>query len=320
MKKENSIDEQVKALVETINTLPTKERTKFIFDNLEDGLKNLRVGENDSVDGLVYVTKDLTQFKDIDGNRIINENSQYIEKLANSIRLIGVTTPILLNEEFGIADGQRRIAAIRRHGLPNPVPYIRKRGLTINEIGEINSQNIKWNYKDWLNRYEKDNREDYVEYAKLAVDWEKLMKSRSLRGLLMLGRVDALPSEVWERGQFHIDYDNLPVVRRYMEILENVYVIGGRENIFAKNRNFQKALYNMFVNTKKLNIDRLLVKLRTHIGDINVNYDYKKYKEVLARLYNTRLSSDEHHVVVENEEETTTKTVGNAKQLKMQVS
>lgn len=310
--------EQVKVLVDTINTLPTEKRTKFVFTDLEDGLKNLRVGENDSVDGLVYVTKDLTQFKDIEGNRIINENSRYIEKLANSIRFIGVTTPILINEEFGIADGQRRVAAIRRHGLPNAVPYIRKKGVTISEIGEINSQNIKWNYKDWLHRYEKDNREDYIEYAKLAVNWEKLMKSRSLRGLLMLGRVDALPSDTWERGQFHIDYDNLPVVRRYMEILERVYVIGDRDNMFAKDRNFQKALYDMFSKTPKLDIERLLVKLKTFFNQINIKTDYKGYKKVVAEIYNRRLMGDKHHMVVESKEEATTSTVGNAKQLRMQ--
>lgn len=300
MKKENLI-EKIQSLVGEVNTLPAKERTAFIFEHLEDGLKNLRVGENDSVDGLVYITKDLTQFKDIEGNRIINSETQYIEKLANSIRLIGVTSPILVNEEFGIVDGQRRIAAIRRHGLPNAVPYIVRRGVTINEIGEINSMNIKWNYKDWLNRYEKDNREDYAEYRKLAVNWEPLMRSRSLRGLLMVGRVDALPSDTWERGQFHIDHDNLSMVTRYMEILERVYVIGGKDNIFAKDRNFQKALYDLFVNTKKLDVDRLLLKFKVYFGEINIKYDYKTYKKKLADLYNKRLPGNKPHMISEDE-------------------
>lgn len=300
MKKENLI-EQVNALVESINSMPSRDRAKFIFNDLEDGLKNLRVGENDSVDGLVYMTKDLTQFADINGNRIINSETQYIEKLANSIRFIGVTSPIIVNENMGVVDGQRRIAAIRRHGLPNAVPYIVRKGVTINEIDEINSMNIKWNYKDWLNRYEKDNREDYVEYHELGAKWEPLIRSRSLRGLLMTGRVDALPSDTWERGQFHIDHDNLPYVTRYMEILGRVYVIGDKDNIFAKDRNFQKALYDLFINTKKLDVDRLLVKLQTHFMRINIKYDYKTYKKVLAEIYNTRLSSDKHHMISEDE-------------------
>lgn len=301
MKKENLI-EQIQTLVASINALPANERNISFFDEIEKELKNLKVGESDSVYALIYVTKDLTQFKDIDGNRIINPETRYIERLSNSIRLRGIHVPVLTNENFGVADGQRRIAAIRRHGLPNAVPYFREYGVTIDDVADMNINLVKWGWRDQLNRWVRDNREDYVEYDKHWSKYEPLMQPRSLRGLLMVGRVDALPRDVWDSGLFQINKENIPLIKTYMEILEKTYIIGGKENIFAKNRNFQKALFEMFVNTKKLDVDRLLVKLRNKIGDINVNYDYKKYKEVLARIYNTRLSPDNPHMVIENEE------------------
>src|SRR5512133_2133569 len=147
------IADNVRSLVVDINALPTKERTETIY-HLEEALKNLRVGENDSIDSFVYVTKDLTQFKFFDENRNVNVNSRYIEKLADSIRFYGIISPTLVNEDFKIADGQRRVLAVRTHGLPNPVPYIRKPGITIHEIYNMNSRTIPWYYKDWLNRYE----------------------------------------------------------------------------------------------------------------------------------------------------------------------
>lgn len=297
----DDIADRVRRLVVDINTMPTKERTETIY-HLEDALKNLRVGENDSIDSFVYVTKDLTQFKFFDENRNVNVNSKYVEKLADSIRLYGVISPTLVNEEFKIADGQRRILAVRTHGLGNPVPYIRKPGITIHEISDMNSRNIPWNYKDWLHRYEKDQveeYEDYREYKKLGLEYEPYMRSRSLRGLFMLDRVDPLPSDTWERGLFRIKRETFDRSIQYLEFLKKVYLIGGKDNIFAKDRNFQKALHELWKTTKKIDNDRLLTKMKIYFNDLNIRTDFKTYKKIVGDIYNKRLAGDRQHMVID---------------------
>jgi hypothetical protein len=118
----------------------------------------------------------------------------------------------------------------------------------------------------------------------------------------MNNRVDPLSSAIWENGDFVIDDSHFQVNISYLELLAKVYLIGDNANIFAKDRNFQKALYDIYKNAKKFNEDRLLVKLRTHFGRVNIKTDYKTYKKILGELYNSRLSGDKHHVITQEKE------------------
>lgn len=291
----------VRQIVFTVNGLPSETRTSLIYQ-MEHELRKLKVGDNDSVDGFVYSTKDLTQFKDIVGNRLINDNSVYIQKLADSIRRIGNVVPVVINNKWETIDGQRRIRAIRKFGLPNPVKYIRHINADIEVVGDINRLQIKWNHRDWLNKYSSLENPHYIAYEELAEKYEKFMKSRSLRGLLMNGRVDPLKTEVWETGQFTINNEQLPLAVNYLEILKKVYLIGEKENIFASDRGFQKALFEVVKRAKKLDVERLLYKIKWGFNRLNIKTDFQSYKKVLGSLYNTRLSGDKHHIITESEQ------------------
>jgi len=299
MKKEVVVME-ARHLVASINAMCTGQRKEMVLA-VEQELKNLKFGE-DIVDGLVFKTKDLTQFKDVTGNRIVNENSVYIRELANSISRIGNIAPIIINEDWAVIDGQRRLKSVRKHGLSESVKYIREEGTDIETIGEINKLQVKWNYKDWLNKYASMENPSYIRYQQQAEKYEPLMRSRSLRGLLMNFRVDPLPTDVWESGRFEIDEDHFNDIVRYLELLKKVCVIGDKDNIFAKDRSFQKALFEIYKRTKKLDEERLLYKIRYGFGRLNVKTDFKTYKKILGELYNSRLSSDKNHIVTQEAE------------------
>jgi hypothetical protein len=293
----NDLFTELKSLVAAIEKLPIQKRSEY-FDEIENELKGFPVRNGDRFDGFVYRTKNLEQFKDVPGNRIINENSAYVRKLAESISMIGNVTPIIVNEKNETIDGQRRITAVRKFELPNDITYIRKKGTDINTVGEINQLQLKWDYKDWMHKYVTYNNPDYVEYKGIAEKYEKYMKSRSLRGLLMNNRVDSLPSKVWESGNFKINHEEMASAVNFLDTLKKVYNIGEKDNIFAKDRNFQKALFEVIKRTEIIDEKRLLFKIQYGFGRLNIKTDYPSYKKIIGELYNTRLSAQYPHIAI----------------------
>ena len=119
MKKEDEIISMVGKVVIAINSYPEESRKKLVYE-LEGIVRQIKINDQETVNGFVYLTTDLTQFKTIEGNRIVNVNTLRMKKLADSIRNYGVIVPLVKNTEGGLIDGQRRIAAIRkdRYGSP----------------------------------------------------------------------------------------------------------------------------------------------------------------------------------------------------------
>jgi len=83
-----------------------------------------------------------------------------------------------------------------------------------------------------------------------------------------------------------------------------VFEVGEAQNIFAKDRDFQKALYEIFRNAKDLDEGGLLHKIRYHFNDLNIRQDFKGYKRVLGKIYNVKLAGDKRHVVTEGDDGT----------------
>lgn len=288
---------RMQSLVSEINSLDNAER-KTVIDHVEEVLKEMKYRNGDTIAGFVYQTMDLTQFVDLQANRIINEDSTALRELADSIVANGNLSPISINDKNELIDGQRRLRANRRYGIGLPMLYFRRKGYDINAVSEMNKTNLKWSHKDWLHRFVTEKRPDYVDYVHIAKKYEQYMRSRSLRSLLMYNRVESFPSRIWEGGLFKIDRQTLDLNLKFLEFLKSVFEIGGIQNIFAKDRNFQKALYDVYSKAKNLEEDRLLYKIQYGFKRLNIKADYKTYKQIMGTLYNSRLRSDLPHVVL----------------------
>lgn len=284
-----------------VKELPLNEREKFVY-LMENTIRDVYVSKNIQIDGFVYKTKDLTQFSNILGNRLINEHSPRVKELSASIKRIGNIVPMIINEKKEIIDGQRRILAVRSAGLPEEMKFLRIEGANIDTVTELNENKEGWLHTDWLNKYVKLNYPDYIEYSKMAKEYEPYMKSRSLKGLMMNGRVDPLKTSIFKDGLFTIDKENREYRLHFLDFLKRVYLIGGKDNIFARDRSFHKALWDIFTKTKNLDEDRLIYKIQYGFMDLNIKTDFKKYKEILGRLYNLRLVGDRHHIVTADAE------------------
>lgn len=290
MKKE--VLETLKASIEGVNRILNEDKKNGTIFEVEDILRGITLPNGDKVEKLIFITQDTNQFSWIEANRIVKEESAIIEELASSLEREGNLVPIVINQKREVIDGQRRVTAKKKHQVSQPLRYFFDRDADIREVREANKYSEKWKHRDWLNTYVKSGVEDYKEYEELAAKYEPYMKSRSLRSVLMNGRVESFKRDVWESGEFRIDKRRKPVFIKFLELLKKVYNIAPDINVFAKDREFQHALFDLYMKTQNLDEDRLVVKISVNFGRLNIKTDYKNYKGILAKIYNAKLPED----------------------------
>lgn len=106
----------------------------------------------------IKTTKNYSMFKPLEGNREIRDRR--VDKIVQSIVKIGyITSPILVNEKMEVIDGQGRLSALERLGLP--VEYIVHEGIGIEECRQMNIHQSNWGDYDYVQSFAVRGSEDY---------------------------------------------------------------------------------------------------------------------------------------------------------------
>lgn len=106
----------------------------------------------------VYMTKDYSIFRRLIGNRDIPESR--ISKIVGSIQEIGwIRNPIVVNEKMEVIDGQGRLTALQRLGLP--VEYIIAEGAGSKECIHMNMNMVNWKLPDFIKSYAERGNANY---------------------------------------------------------------------------------------------------------------------------------------------------------------
>ena len=114
--------------------------------------------KKESVAYNVYITKDYSIFKRLVVNRDIPESR--ISKIVESIQTIGwVHNPIIVNEKMEVIDGQGRLTALQRLGMP--VEYIIAEGAGNKECIYMNMNMVNWKLPDFIKSYAEQGNANY---------------------------------------------------------------------------------------------------------------------------------------------------------------
>lgn len=97
----------------------------------------------------VQRTKDYSQFKYMIGNRPINEGN--VKSVIAQLSRWPQVAPIVVNEHFEVIDGQHRLQACQRLGVP--VEYIVRHGFTIDHVISANASGKLWSRFDYVEKY-----------------------------------------------------------------------------------------------------------------------------------------------------------------------
>ena len=118
----------------------------------------------------IQSTKDYSQFKTIRENREIAVG--HVKKLIKSIEWSDMTefTPIIVNENMEILDGQHRLEAAKRLNIP--VNYIVSNKGDIETIRLLNSNSRRWFLKDYVDSFAKGGRSEYKQLKEFVENHE----------------------------------------------------------------------------------------------------------------------------------------------------
>jgi len=106
----------------------------------------------------VYVTTNYEIFKRLTGNRDIPESR--ISRIVNSIQNVGwIRNPIVVNENMEVIDGQGRLTALQRLGMP--VEYIIAEGAGTKECIHMNMNMVNWSQADFIKSYAEQGNINY---------------------------------------------------------------------------------------------------------------------------------------------------------------
>ena len=119
----------------------------------------------------VFETSDYGQFKILDGNRTINKSQ--VDGLVNSINEVGYQPiPILVNEKMEVIDGQHRLRAVERLGIP--IYFIIKPGAGADEVIQLNLRRGNWTVYDFIGFYANNGNQNYIKLNEYAMRFQNV--------------------------------------------------------------------------------------------------------------------------------------------------
>jgi hypothetical protein len=108
----------------------------------------------------VNQTNDYEMFKTLDGNRTVNK--LHVSRLKESFKTAYLLSPILINQQNQIIDGQHRFEAAKTLGLP--VNYIICNDYGLKEVQILNTNMKNWKKVDYLHAYCDLKKPEYLQF------------------------------------------------------------------------------------------------------------------------------------------------------------
>lgn len=110
----------------------------------------------------VYETRKYSVFKKLEGNRDLCS----VKKIVDSINKVGyIPSPVCVNENMEVIDGQNRIEALKQLGMP--VHYYIVNGIGLEEARQMNIGRKNWQLIDYFKSFAAEGKEEYVYFLKM---------------------------------------------------------------------------------------------------------------------------------------------------------
>jgi len=105
----------------------------------------------------VKETKNYEMFNQVQGNR--TKNQLHLNRLKESMEEYLLVSPIIVNQEYEVIDGQHRLHVSKELGLP--VRYIQVDGYGLDEVHRYNQNSKNWKIEEFVDGYASMGYKDY---------------------------------------------------------------------------------------------------------------------------------------------------------------
>lgn len=250
----------------------------------------------------MYVTTDYDSFQRVIGNRRVLE--ERVTKILASMDKIGyIPIPIIVNEKMEVIDGQGRLEACKRRGLP--VNYIIRPGLRIEDCITMNINVTPWNLMDFILCYAEIGNSSYKYLQKL---YEEMSRKYGEKNVSVNALCTALfgtkkaPANAIKSGRLQVDEKIYNKGKEALEFAFNVIATLQSNKVRLQSNNISNFLTSLLFcyRWEQVNNNRLekVILERAHtmqkwtnvdtcLQEIEYIYNYNSRKEhvYLKRLY-----------------------------------
>ena len=233
--------------------------------------KNINI-EEDEVVAVIRKSKNYEKFKFIDSNRSIN--SLNLNKLIGSMKEEQLISPICVNENFEIIDGQHRVKA--EESLNLPVYYYVSEGYSFDQMRRANLVGVTWKKDDFLKAYTEEGNPNYVTFDLIRNTYE--INTTDL--IKVLSKIKTVSfsdlSIIFEKGNLEITDEEEKSVESFLEALKDFKFFKD----YRKSKFVSAFLELYFYPLYKHEIMRERLKKRSAVLTYQLNKDL--YLEILA--------------------------------------
>lgn len=163
----------------------------------------------------VKSTKKYEIFKELKGNRDVSPTR--VKKIIDSIKNVGyITSPIIVNENMEVIDGQGRLKALQF--LKMPVEYIVHKGIGIEECLSMNIHQTNWTLRDYIKSYADRGLQSFV-YLQDLID---TYKNLTLLTIVMACQGTTKYSKKIYRGELDVTENDYEKIKEKLDYLTEV--------------------------------------------------------------------------------------------------
>lgn len=229
----------------------------------------------------VFETNNYNLFKFSKFNRNVIYRKDLMEEAKR-----GFIAPIIVNEDFIVIDGQSRLKHAEYAKVP--IKYMVVEGLTEKDIVRMNTTQLSWSIKDYIQSYANEGNTEYQKLIELLNDTDMNAAPLIAIGLGVLETGGSVTSVV-KNGEF-----------KFVNYQETVQFLDYYSDFIQKTElpNYSKlslAVYQI-CKIKKLDKERLIKKINESRDKdkLNVSLSKNEYIKILLDMYNnkTRVNSD----------------------------
>jgi hypothetical protein len=233
--------------------------------------------------GKIYESYDYDKFHRYEWNRVLNQNT--LRKIDKSVQEDGwKKEPIIVNEEYGIYDGQHRYVYAKENKLP--LYYIIIPGLTKEDCQRMNVARTSWVVRDYINFYSALGNTSYLMLANLD---SKYPFDYGVILYALIGMTYGGGTKIIQNGKFECSseqYNNAIEKLDYLtDLLYSIKAIKGRRT--------QLCWAIMYAyELPKIDKNRLAKVIKENCNHINPPVDMETALSEIERIYNYKINKE----------------------------
>jgi ASC-1-like (ASCH) protein len=229
----------------------------------------------------IQKTEDYNLFKRMEGNRTLNK--AHVSRLAISFAEnpeLAAASPIIVNGNNEVVDGQHRLQALINLGLP--VYYHQVGNLDLRSVQVLNSATKNWNPVDYARSFSEMGNENYKTYLEFKFKYH--LTHEVLVQVLTQGK--RLDSAIFTRGKFKVK--NLTIAHRVSQQLVDIrqYYKRGDKKVFA-------SAFMRISLTPEYDHKRMIAKVKQFNSFFQDSPNVEEYMRQLEKIYNHHVRDNE---------------------------